>query len=314
MKLRELVEAYIDYKRSLGMRFNTDANTLRAFCRAMGAVEINDVKPEPVLSFLAGDGPVTTYWRQKYKILGSFYRYALGRGIALASPLPVFLPRFPPPLSPYIYSVNELERLLAATDMLHVNHSPLHATSMRTLLFLLYGTGMRISEALTLTLHDVDLAQRILTIRNSKFHKTRLVPIGPRLTAVLSDYASRRRQLPMPAGEASAFIATRTGKRWHYRNANRYFGRVRRAAGVQRESSARYQPRIHDIRHTAAVHRVVAWYRVGADVQRLLPHLATYMGHSEVGSTQRYLNMTVELLNEASRRFEQYAKPEVPHE
>ena len=314
MKLRDIVEAYIDYKRSLGMRFRTDATTLRSFYRAIGDVEIDDVKPEPVLAFLAGDGPVTTNWRQKYRVLGSFYRYTLGRGFASASPLPTSLPQFPPPMSPYIYSVNELERLLAATDILHVHHSPLHATSMRTLLLLLYGTGMRISEALALTLHDVNLAQRILTIRNTKFHKTRLVPVGPRLTAMLSDYASRRRQLPIPAGEDSAFIATRTGKRWHYRNANKYFGRLRRAAGIQRESSARYQPRIHDIRHTAAVHRVIAWYQVGVDVQRLLPHLATYLGHTDVGSTQRYLTMTVELLNEASRRFEQYAMPEVYRE
>jgi site-specific recombinase XerD len=183
--------------------------------------------------------------------------------------------------------VNELERLLAATDTLQAQNSPLHATSMRTLLLLLYGTGMRIGEALAITLHDVDLVQQILTIHNTKFFKMRLVPIGPRLTAVLADYALRRRQLPMPAGEASAFIATRTGKRWHYRNVNKYFGRVRRAAGIGRESSARYQPRIHDLRHTAAVHRVIAWYRDGANVQRLLPHLATYLQHGRPPSSSR---------------------------
>ncbi|MCA9183667.1 MAG: tyrosine-type recombinase/integrase [Planctomycetales bacterium] len=314
MKLYALVETYIGYKRSLGMRFRTDANTLRAFSRAIGEVAVDDVTAEQVLAFIAGDGPVTTHWRQKYRILGSFYRYALGRGLATACPLPTSVPQFPPPLTPYIYSVNELERLLAATDTLHVPHSPLHATSMRTLLLLLYGTGMRIGEALALTLHDVDLVQQILTIHNTKFFKSRLVPIGPRLTVVLRDYAYRRCQLPMPAGEASAFIATRTGKRWHYRNVNNYFRRVRQAAGIHRESSARYQPRIHDIRHTAVLHRVVTWYQRGANVQRILPHLATYLGHVDVASTQRYLTMTAELLNEANLRFEQYAKPEVRYE
>lgn len=314
MRLQDLVETYIDYKRSLGMRFRTDANTLRAFSRTIGEVAVDDIKPEPVLAFIAGDGPVTTNWRHKFRVLGSFYRYALGRGFATVSPLPTSLPQFPPPLTPYIYSVNELERLLAATDTLQAENSPLHATSMRTLLLLLYGTGMRIGEALAITLHDVDLVQQILTIHNTKFFKTRLVPIGPRMTAALADYASRRRQLPMPVGEDSAFIATRTGKRWHYRNVNKYFGRVRRAAGIERESSARYQPRIHDLRHTAAAHRVIAWYRSGANVQRLLPHLATYLGHVDVGSTQRYLYMTAELLHEANLRFEQYAKPEVRHE
>lgn len=314
MSLQDLVETYIHYKRSLGMRFRTDAGTLRAYCRTMGDIPVNDVNPEAVLAFIAGNGPVTTYWRQKFRILGSFYQYALGRGFATVSPLPTSVPQFPAPMTPYIYSVKELERLLAATDTLRAPNSPLQATSMHTLLLLLYSTGMRIGEALALTLHDVDLVQQILTINDTKFFKTRLVPIGPRLTSALTDYVSRRRQLPMPHGEASACFATRTGNRWHYRNAHRHFCRVRRAAGIQRESSARYQPRIHDLRHTAAVHRVVAWYRTGADVQRLLPQLATYLGHVDVGSTQHYLTMTAELLNEASLRFERYAEKETRHE
>jgi len=314
MNLCDLVEAYIDYKRSLGMRCRNDPPILQAYCRAIGEVEVDDITPEQVLAFIAGKGPVTTYWRQKFIVIRSFYRYALERGFTTISPLPTTVPQFPPSLTPYIYSVNELERLLAATDTLQTPKSPLQAVSMRTLLLLLYGTGMRIGEALVLTLHDVDLAQQLLTIRDTKFFKTRLVPIGSRLTAVLMGYSLRRRQLPLPAGKASAFIATRTGRHWHYRSVNKHFGRVRRAAGIRRESSARYQPRIQDLRHTAAVHRVVAWYRTGEDVQRLLPQLATYLGHVGVESTQRYLTMTAELLQEASQRFEQYAKPEVRHE
>ena len=77
--------------------------------------------------------------------------------------------------------------------------------------------------------------------------------------------------------------------------------------------AARYQPRIHDIRHTAAVHRVIAWYRAGANVQKLLPQLATYFGHVDISSTQCYLSMTSELLQEASLRFERYAQPQVCH-
>lgn len=314
MKLCKLVDTYIDYKRSLGMHFLTEANTLRAFCRALGEVAVDEVKPETVLAFLSGNGPVTTYWQKKFVVLRNFYRYALGRNFAKVSPLPTCLPQIPPPMAPYIYSVNELERLLAATDTLQTPASPLQAAGMRTLLLLLYGSGIRIGEALALTLHDVDLVQQLLTIRDTKFFKTRQVPIGPRLTAVLKDYATRRRQLPLLAGEASPFFVTRTGNRWHYPEVNERFGRLRRVAGIQREDGARYQPRIHDLRHTAAVHRVVSWYRTGADVQRLLPQLATYLGHVGVASTQRYLTMTAELLQEANRRFEQYAGPEVRHE
>jgi integrase/recombinase XerD len=184
---------------------------------------------------------------------------------------------------------------------------------MRSLLLLLYGTGMRIGEALSLTVQDVDLAERLLTIHDTKFFKTRLVPIGPRLARVLTDYLARRRQLPLPAGEASAFFATRTGIHLKHQVVNKLFSRLREGAEIRREPTARYQPRLHDIRHTAAVHRVIAWYRAGVDVQQLLPQLATYLGHVDLRSTQRYLSMTPELRHEASLRFEGYAQPEVHH-
>jgi integrase len=85
------------------------------------------------------------------------------------------------------------------------------------------------------------------------------------------------------------------------------FRRLRTCAGIQREGGSRRQPRLHDLRHSAAVHRVVAWYRAGVDLQDLLPKLATYLGHVDLSSTQRYLTMTPDLLLEASLRFERYA-------
>lgn len=313
MKLHALVEAYIDYKHSLGMRFRSQAAVLRAFKRAMGDIALAEVKPEAVLAFIAGTGPITARWIENHRVLAGFYRYAVGRGFATLSPLPTDIPRPPTPLTPYIYTVEELKRLLAATERLQTPLSPLLASTMRTLLLLLYGTGMRIGEALSLTLADVDLDNRVLRVRDAKFFKTRLVPIGARLTRVLSDYRSERCQLPLLAGEASAFLATRTGLHLDYKRVSKLFGRIRQAAEIRREATARYQPRLHDLRHSAAVHRVIAWYRAGADVQRLLPQLATYLGHVDVASTQRYLTMTADLLNEASLRFERYAQPEVRH-
>jgi site-specific recombinase XerD len=241
------------------------------------------------------------------------YRYAISRGLASVSPLPANTPILSASFVPYIYTVDELKRLLAATASVHTPRSPLLSLTLRSLLLLLYGTGMRIGEALSLTLQDVDLDQRVLTVRDTKFYKTRLVPIGPRLAMVLADYVARRHQLPLPDGEASAFLATRTGLHLDYKRVSKLFGRLRKVAGICRESGARYQPRIHDIRHTAAVHRVIAWYRAGADVQRLLLPLSTYLGHVDIASTQRYLSMTPELLHEASLRFERYVRPETHH-
>ena len=223
------------------------------------------------------------------------------------------LPKIPPPAAPYIYSTEELRRLLKASDALHADNSRLQAATYRTLLLLLYGTGMRVGEALSLKLRDVSFPDRVVTIRDSKFVKSRLVPVGPTLFRALEKYAAERRKLPIPDGENSTFLSTRTGRALQYRNVQRLFQRMRTHAKVFRESTARYQPRIHDIRHTAATHRVIAWYRDGADLNRLLPQLATYLGHSDIMGTQRYLSMTTELLHEANRRFARYAQSENRH-
>lgn len=198
-------------------------------------------------------------------------------------------------------------RLLDATSILKDGHSPQVPAMYRTLLLLLYGSGMRIGEALRLVLRDVNLSEQIITVRDTKFFKTRLVPIGPKLNCELAAHIERRRLLPLPRGEESPLFTTRDGRPWHYVRVISWFQHVRRAAGINCPIGELRPPRLHDIRHTAAVHRVVAWYRSGQDMQRLLPQLATYLGHIDIRSTQRYLHMTPDLLEAASQRFAQYA-------
>jgi integrase len=166
---------------------------------------------------------------------------------------------------------------------------------------------MRIGEALRLTLQNVDLAEKVITVRCTKFFKTRLVPIGPKLTGELATHIERRGLLPIPFGDASPLFASRGSRGWTYPSVITMFQHVRRAAGIECPIGEPRPPRLHDLRHTAAVHRVVAWYRSGKDVQRLLPQLATYLGHRDIRSTQRYLQMTPELLQAASQRFANYA-------
>ncbi len=315
MRLHNVVEGYITFKRKLGVRLCSEAGVLRAFCRSVGETEVADIKAGAVLAFIAGKGPVTRSWKQRASVLRSFYRYAISRGLCTNSPLPTNAPKFPPPRTPHIYSTDELNRLLEATVRLQTPRAPLRAFSYRMLLLLLYSTGMRISEALSLALRDVDLLNRVLTIRDTKFFKTRLIPIGPKLTRELVAYTQRRlRQSPGAVNDSSPLFATRSGGRWHCVVARELFRRIRRYAGVGREGNARYQPCLHDLRHTAAQHRIIAWYKAGHDVQSLLLHLATYLGHVDLASTQYYLTMTPELLDEASQRFQRYAQPGGDHE
>ncbi|MGN8119619.1 tyrosine-type recombinase/integrase [Labrys sp. 22185] len=164
---------------------------------------------EAILDFLNGDGALTATWVLKHRVLTGLYRFAVSHGHVDSSPLPITLPKLPPQQTPYVYSTEELRRLLDATAILHTGRSRHVPAMYRTLLLLLYGTGMRIGEALRLTLQDVDLAERTITVRCTKFFKTRLVPIGPKLADELAAHLERRSLLPMPLGREAPLFASR---------------------------------------------------------------------------------------------------------
>jgi len=306
MKLSALASHYVAYKQAMGMRFHTEARTLRSFCRTMGDITIADVAADRVHAYLTGAGPVTSFWHRKYEVLRGFYRFAMARGYASSCPLPKIIPK-PPQFVPHIFSHEELQRLLDASVVCESPRSKLKPYTCRMLILLLYGAGLRISEALSLTLANVDLPAGILTIRESKFYKTRLVPMSPALTAAVGTYMAQRAEEHSSESDTALFL-TRTAIPLARDTAENIFRRLRVRAGVLCHDGGRYQPRLHDLRHAAAVHRLVSWYRQGADVQRLLPQLATYLGHIHIAATQRYLTLTPELLHEASLRFEQYAR------
>jgi len=313
MKLQQAVDQYISHKRSLGMQCQTMSRQLRAFCKASGDVNVDEVGAETARAFIYGSGPVTSNLHGKFHVLRSFYRYLLSRGYVTGSPLPVQIPKEPERLIPYIYSRAELACLLQAAQK-ESHWCKFEPVTMRTLLLLLYGGGLRISEALRLTLSDVDLEQRLLIIRETKFYKTRLVPLGADLRQVLTIYLAARSKAEHPSPPEAFLLVTRHSLPVSVQLAEDTFKRLCRRAGVRRKDVSRFVPRLHDLRHTFAVHRLTACYRDGGDVQRLLPQLATYLGHVELDSTQRYLTLTPELLSQANNRFEQYAAPGVSYD
>jgi len=156
MMLADVIDAYLTRQRSLGMRFDSAGRLLHRFGRAMGERPIKEVTPGAILDFLNGNGALTATWMLKHRVLTGLYRFAVSRGYVDDSPLPTTLPNLPPQQTPYIYSTDELRRLLEATAILRTGHSRQVPAMYCTLLLLLYGTGMRIGEALRLTLQDVD--------------------------------------------------------------------------------------------------------------------------------------------------------------
>jgi site-specific recombinase XerD len=307
MKFSEVVCLYISHKRALGYRFRAEEAILRSFCKVVGGNPIEAIDAEAVLVFLNGNGPVTESWAKKHRVLSGLYRFSLARGLAKASPLPVVIPKpTTAAFVPYIYSHEELKRLLDAVPAACGGRVSIDQEVLRTLILLLYGAGLRIGEALSLTVTDVNLPQTYLHIRETKFFKSRLVPLGRDLAGLVAEYIVRIHGRHMVPAEAPLFCF-RNGAPLSQSAARNAFRRLRLHAGVWREGGPRRQPRLHDLRHTAAVHRLNAWYRSGADLQELLPKLATYLGHVDLFSTQRYLTMTPDLLRQASLRFEHYA-------
>jgi site-specific recombinase XerD len=315
MKLKDLITQYTTFRKSMGAEFESPESLLNTFCRRMGAdSDVDEIRTEQVEAFLAGTGPVNRYWRLKYNTLRGLYRYAIGRGFANHVPLPATVPKMPEPFVPYIYTTDELRRLINPVFLERITFQKLQHHTFRAVLLLLYGAGLRISEAVALTLQDVDLNAAVITVRDTKFHKTRLVPIGLQLSQAMAQYAARRREAGHSQDADAPFFVVRRGAPLSIQIVEQAFTRLRKYAGIGRIDGARYQPRLHDMRHSFAVHRLTSWYEQGADVQKLLPHLATYLGHVSIVATQVYLTMTPELLHAASLRFEHYAFPEEDHD
>ena len=308
MILQHAIDEYIAWQRAHGSKFITGAAILKRFLNNVdGQMSCDAIGDAEVSTFLSANGRRTGYPVTKRSALAGFYRYAIARGYATRSPLPDKVPK-PPSSPPYIYSREELRRLFGAIDGCRRNAVQLDAHTFRMLLLLLYGAGLRIGEARHLSLLDVDLPVAVLTVRDTKFYKSRLVPVGPQLAEALKSYAVLRANRPMPQGKESAFLANRDGTPLARVTVHCAFAELRRSAGVHATNGARRPPCLHSFRHSFAVHRLTDWYRQGADVQRLLPRLATYLGHASVEGTQVYLSMTPELLQQASLRFERYAR------
>lgn len=310
MKLACAIDQFVSYKRALGCQYQGQVNVLKAFLRYIGDIDLSALTREDLQTYLAVNGtqPAVRGWFNKFQNLKLFFSFAGNRGYMQRDVMPTCLPERPPKFVPYIYSVADMRRLLGVPDIQYRPGVPLPPETMRTFLILLYGTGLRPGEAMKLESSDVDLERAMLTVRETKFDKSRLVPLGTDLVGVLRDY--REKRTPCVQGAGTPFFCNRLRTSVTHDQADHEFQWLRTEANVLRFDVARYQPRLHDFRHTFAVTRLTSWYRDGKDVQRLLPQLSTYLGHVSIDETATYLRMTTDLLQEANHRFESYACPQ----
>jgi integrase len=243
-------------------------------------------------------GTTTQWWAHRLSYVRGFARYAhsldLRHEVPPTDVIPVSSHRKPV----YLYSEADVMALMAAAEELK---EPLRALTYSTLIGLVAVTGMRVGEAIALDRSDVDGDEAVLTIRHSKFGKSREVVVHPTTVDALRRY-DRKRRGEFPRTACPAFFLSLRGKRLIYQNVHRTFFRLVDRAGLSDREPRR--PRIHDLRHSFASRTLSEWYREGVDVERRLPLLSTYLGHVDPSTTYWYLSSAPELMGLAGKRLE----------
>ncbi|MFO7882372.1 MAG: tyrosine-type recombinase/integrase [Kosmotogaceae bacterium] len=203
------------------------------------------------------------------------------------------LPRIKSTFSPYIYSKKEIETIFNAADSLITPKKVMNSIIfiVPTLIRLLYGTGLRLGEALSLLNKDVNLSENYILVKDSKSGKQRLIPISESLSAVCQDYINYRRKLPVLQSDDCPFFISLNGSACLQPAVYRYFRIVLKAAGIPYIGKGQ-GPRIHDIRHTSACHALAKMAESGVDLYTSLPILSTYLGHQTLNSTNKYVRLT----------------------
>jgi len=314
-------ENYLSERRRLGFGLRSPGYAIISFAHYIDALNIQEPLTVEMMADWArqdqghSDAPAT--WARRLKNLRSFCRYLQQFEPRTEVPDDSIFGRVGQRLAPHIYSEQEIIDLLAAAHNLDSFIPGLRGATYETLFGLLASTGLRISEALHLQDTDVDLKAGMLAIRQTKFAKSRYVPLHPSTVAALNQYRSRRNLHIDVTEDTPFFISTRgrlLGQRLDSRQVHRVFIRLRVQLGwINR--GAHNGPRIHDLRHTFIVRRILLWQAQGMDVDQQMLALSTYVGHAMVTNTYWYLTGIPELMAGAANRFEAFAQlPEVDHD
>lgn len=291
MKLVAAAEAYVKRKRDEGLVYSWCAGYLAALCRQVGDVSLERITTREIGTFLEGPKTSPNTWLEKYHMLQGFFDFWLARGEIDVLPMPVKRKVSDRPFIPYIFTHSEIRLLLSGVrDTRKVKRSKIDAITLQTILIFLYGTGLRVGEALRLVIEDVDLNKGTISIHGNRFNRSRIIPICPDLRKELEVYTSFTRR---EAKDPHLFL-NKEGEGLSYGKLEQMFRRLRRKCGIRRHDGSCYQPRMYDLRHTFAVHRIAGWIKRGANLNRMLPALAVYMGLTDFRSTERYLSFTPE--------------------
>lgn len=302
--LTKAIEDYLALRRSLGFKLHSAGAVLMNFASFMEQKQAQIITTRLALDWAQQPPNVQpAHWAQRLSFVRCFARHHLAADSRTEVPPPGLLPYRPARARPYLYSTHEVERLLEQALQLPDDVSGFRPWTYHALLGLLSVTGLRVGEALRLRLDDTDLDASVLTVRGTKFGKSRLVPIHASTREVLANYLTRR-ATHLSGRDAVHFFVTRTGLALDGADVRRTFYTLSRQVGLRGQNDS-HGPRLHDFRHRFAVETLMGWYRSGDDAERRLPVLSTYLGHVHVSDTYWYLSAHPQLMALAMARVEQ---------
>jgi site-specific recombinase XerD len=305
VKLADGIEQYVVRKHAEGIEFAKGESYLTGLLDSVGDIDIDEVKTQQVLAFLNGSMTRAATWRLKYFVLRHFFDSWTAYGATPEILMPPIRPKEQQNFLPYVYSRAELSALLKATAWNYKAKISVARFTMRVLIILLYGTGARIGEILSLAVDDIDVERSTIQITNKNPNRCRQIPIGMDLREVLRRYLVwRAKKKP----SSPQLFLTKSNKPLSSRIADKNFHMLRKIAKVTREAQSVYQPRLNDLQCTFAVHRITSWIRSGTDLDLMLPALAAYMGLVGLSSTERYLHMTPARFKKQLNKLSPYSR------
>ncbi len=300
--LSEVLAEYLELRRALGHPLGATGRMLADFVEFMdraGASTVSTALPVEWATLPVDAHPVR--WNQRLGMVRKFARHLAATDPRTEIPPMDLLPARQPRIPPYIFTEQEIRALMDAAARLERSaRSPLRALTYETLIGLLAATGIRVGEALGLDRGDVDLINGVLTVCCKG--NRREVPLHDSTTGALAAYG-RHRDQRWPTPVTKAFFLSGAGTRLSGTSIRTVFGELVVEVGLD-GAGRRLRPRLHDLRHSFAVHTLTDWYRVGEDVDRKLAQLSTYLGHKTPASTYWYLEAVPELLELVAPRLE----------
>jgi integrase len=301
------VEEYLSLRRGLGFQLGTTGRMLRGFAAfADAAGRRGPLTIDLALRWARATASADRlYWARRLEVVRCFARHLAATDPGTEIPPRGLLGPAHRRPRPHIYSDAEVAALLAAAGRLGPPGG-LRPHTYRTLFGLLAAAGLRIAEALLLARQDVDLGRGRLIVRETKFRKTRLVPLHPTAADALRAYAGLRDRAGPPVRCDRFFVSDR-GLGLPYSTVRTVFRKL--CDGLRITGADRSRPRLHDLRHTFTCRRVLAWYDAGVDLGHAVAALSVYLGHAKVTNTYWYLTATPDLMARAAARFEGFARP-----